>query len=114
MNGPAIPAPGALDAATVALLEDLAGAPESRPARALIVAAVIADGRAHAGIVDPNRVREALAEQVVPPTLVGAVYGQLVARKVMEFVGWTTSTDVRGHNCGKPARRYRLTDGWRT
>lgn len=107
------PAPGVLDERTAALLEQLSGAPEYAPARRVIVAAIVATGRANAGIVDPNRVRAALAGKVVPPRLVGALYAALVSRGVLEFVGWTTSDDVAGGNQGKPARRYRLTDGWR-
>lgn len=110
-----VPAPGHLDEQTAQLLERLAGEPHHREARAEIVGAIIADGRAHAGVVDPNRVRNALAnsETPYPPQLVGAVYGALRSAGVLEWAGWTTSTDTAGGNSGKPARTYTLAEGWR-
>ncbi len=107
-----IPAPGHLDEQTAALLERLAGEPQHRDARAVIVAAIVADGRSHAGVVDPNRVRDALAGRV-PAQLVGAVYQQLKTRRVLVWAGWTTSTDTNGGNVGKPARTYTLAEEWR-
>jgi len=49
------------------------------------------------------------SDLVVYPRLLGAIYQALAKKGVLEFAGWTTSTDTRGRNAGRPARSYRLT-----
>lgn len=78
--------------------------------RAKVEAAIRADAESHGGRIDPNRVREALTNQwglVVYPRVIGATYSALRQAGVIVPEDWTTSTDTRGGNAGKPARTYR-------
>lgn len=83
-----------------------------------IRAAILADGRAHAGEVDPNRVRDALTnrsgELDVWHKAVGPQYAKLRALKLIEQrPNPILSTDRRGRNAGKWIHAYRLTAaGW--
>lgn len=95
----------------------LLGDPMHALDRERIVVALVEDARRHDGHVDPNRVRAGLTREnadgssdlTVYPRLLGATYQALAKKGVLEFVGWTTSTDTRGRNAGRPARSYRLT-----
>jgi len=95
----------------------LLGDPMHARDRERIVTALVEDARRHDGHVDPNRVRVSLtrenadgsADLVVFPRLLGATYQALAKKGVLELTGWTTSTDTRGRNVGRPARSYRLT-----
>lgn len=77
-------------------------------------AAIREVARAAGGLVDPNVVRarltDAHGELVVYPRTIGAQYSGLRSLGIIEQVGWTTSTDRRGRNAGRPARTYRVTN----
>lgn len=107
----AVPAAEPVDEGTARLLAAVASSPDNAGARTAIVQAIAGDAAAHAGSVDPNRVRERLSGEhglTVPSRLVGAVYSALARQGHLVPDGWTTSTDVAGGNSGKPARLYRL------
>lgn len=97
---------------TAALLDLIAGDPIHQRDRATIVRAIVAEAHANAGRVDPNRLRARLADENgeprVYPRLVGAVVSALAQRRVLVADGWVVSTDRRGGNAGRPARRWRL------
>jgi hypothetical protein len=44
----------------------------------------------------------------VQPQIIGPTYRALCLLREIEPDGWTTNTDTRGRNTGKPARCYRL------
>jgi hypothetical protein len=93
------------------LLDLIATDPVHRDDRAAVEAAIREDAASHSGQVDPNRVRESLTNEyglTVYPRVIGATYSALRQAGVLIADGWTTSTDVRGGNAGKPARLYRL------
>ena len=78
--------------------------------RRRIIGAMIADAEAHGDEVNPNRVRALLSNEHgldVNPRMLSAMYSRLRAQGVLRHDGWTTSTDVRGGNAGKPARTWR-------
>jgi len=92
------------------LLDLIATDPVHRDDRARVEAAIRGDAASHSGQIDPNRVRDALTNEYgldVYPRVVGAVYSSLRRAGVIVPDGWTTSTDRRGGNHGKPARTYR-------
>jgi hypothetical protein len=70
-----------------------------------IVAAIELDASANSGEVNPNRVRQLLPPHVLPQA-VGAVYSRLLREGRLTEIGWTTNTDRRGRNDGKPLRLY--------
>ena len=79
--------------------------------KARIRAAVLADADTHGGVIDPNRVREALSNKHgldVRPRLLSATYHHLRCSGAISPDGWTENTDKRGGNAGKPLRLYRL------
>lgn len=80
----------------------------------IIHSAIRRVAREAGGVVDPNLVREELTDSngdlTVYPRTIGAQYSGLKSLKVLQQVGWTTSTDRRGRNAGKPARMYRVID----
>jgi hypothetical protein len=72
-----------------------------------IVAAIELDASANSGEVNPNRVRLLLPAHV-QPQVIGAVYSRLLRERRLTEIGWTTNTDRRGRNDGKPIRLYEL------
>lgn len=95
----------AVEAVTGLVANDPAHAADRETVERLIVA----DGRTHGGEVDPNRVR-ALVPSYVLPQVIGAVYNALLAQGRLVEAGWTTNTDRKGRNVGKPLKTYRLVD----
>ena len=55
------------------------------------------------GDTDPNRVRP-LIPSWVGPRVISATWGAL--RNLLKPIGWTTNTDAKGRNVGKPQRVY--------
>lgn len=82
--------------------------------RARIHDAIRLDAVLHGGQVDPNRVRarlvDATGDLVVDPRLLSAAYSGLRSRGVLVPDGWTTNTDTKGRNSGKPLRLYRYVE----
>jgi hypothetical protein len=79
--------------------------------RQTIEAAIRDDAAAHGGQVCPNRVRASLTNEyglTVYPRVLSATYSALASAGVIEHDGWTTNTDRRGGNAGKPARLWKL------
>lgn len=89
------------------ILELIAADPVHARDREVIVGAILADALAHAGHIDPNRVRPYLSS--VYPGCIGATYNALRARKVIAGDGWGRNGDSRSRNLGKPMRLYRWT-----
>lgn len=82
-----------------------------------IRAAILADGRAHSGIVNSNRVRDALTndsgELDVFHKAVGPQYYALKHAGLIVEGDPVRSTDRRGRNAGRWVATYRLTTaGW--
>lgn len=96
------------------LMIDEHPSPQHLADSARVKAAIIADGNANDGEVDPNRVRAAL--RALPVTEqpmhknVGAAYAALRAAGFIERAGLGESDDFEGGNAGKPIRLYRLTE----
>lgn len=84
----------------------VAGDPLHERERAAVVDAIRDDAVEHFGQVNSNRVRERIPSWVAPQ-VIGATYNALRARGLLVDDGWTTNTDRRGRNSGKPARLYR-------
>lgn len=86
--------------------------------RARIQAAIVADGKAHDGRVDANRVRRSLTNSGghldVYPRTVGPTYNGMVRRGLLKPLGYIDENkDAAGRNKGKPAMAYELTEaGW--
>lgn len=86
---------------------------------ALVVDAFKQAARLDGGVVDPNRVRSLLAEAdgyAVGSQQLSAAYARARATgrdrtPLLERHGWTTNTDARGRNGGKPLRTYRWIGG---
>ena len=100
------------------LLALLDGDPIHADDRTRIQAAIIADGKAHGGRVDANRVRRALTNNGghldVYPRTIGPTYSGMVRRGLLKTLGYIdTNGDEAGRNKGKPAMAYELTAaGW--
>jgi hypothetical protein len=84
-----------------------------------IRSAILADGKAHHGLIDSNRVRESLRNHDAMENLdvfhkrIGAQYSALRQRGLIVRQGYIESTDTHGGNAGKPVPRWRLTEaGW--
>lgn len=83
-----------------------------------IRAAILADGRAHDGRVDCNRVRSRLTNNGghldVAPRRVGPQYHGMVRSGLLRTLGYLdVNHDVAGRNAGRPAMAYELTEaGW--
>jgi hypothetical protein len=93
------------------LLDLIASDPIHRDDRAKVEAAIREDAALHFGEINPNRVRAALTNQyglMVYPRVLSATYSALASAGVIEHDGWTTNTDRRGGNAGKPARLWKL------
>lgn len=110
---PAVPRP-VRDTATVTQLHAPAA---KRPPkvtsedRARIDAAIRSDAAAHAGVIDPNRVRAALSGPdglTVSSQALSARYSQLAAAEDIESLGYVgVNDDTRSGNAGKPQRHWR-------
>lgn len=97
----------------LALLERVVAA--HRTDADVVHAAILRDGLAHGGVVDPNRVRRALASEdgeiAVHPQTLSAQYSALRARGVIEYRGPAydvPNEDRYSNNTGKTTRTYRL------
>lgn len=100
-----------VDSRTAATLALIAGDPLHAHDRELIVRAVHAEAVAHAGVIDPNRLRARLTGEhglVVYHACIGAVIQALKKAGVIEFEAWVINADKRG-NAGKPQKSWRLT-----
>ena len=97
----------AVDTATGSLLDLIADSDDHAHHRTEIERVILAVALEHDGHIDPNTVRARLPAWV-QPQLVGPTYRALTLAREIEPHGWTTSTDNRGRNSGKPARTYRL------
>ena len=97
----------AVDTATGSLLDLIAESDNHAHHRQEIERVILAVALEHDGHIDPNTVRARLPAWV-QPQLVGPTYRALSLAREIEPAGWTTSTDNRGRNSGKPARTYRL------
>ena len=81
------------------------GDPMHAAERQAVIDAITAVARRD-GDTDPNRVRP-LIPSWVSPQVVSATWGALRNRNLLEPTGWTTNTDAKGRNVGKPQRIYR-------
>ena len=97
----------AVDTATGSLLDLIADSDNHAHHRQEIERVILAVALEHDGHIDPNTVRARLPAWV-QPQLVGPTYRALSLAREIEPAGWTTSTDNRGRNSGKPVRTYRL------
>lgn len=80
---------------------------------ATVKAAILADGQANGGSVDPNRVRKMLTNEhglTVYHRTIGAAYYALRTAGLIERDGITESDDKAGRNAGRIIRTYRLTE----
>lgn len=81
-----------------------------------IKAAILADGKANGGTINPNRVRKMLTNEhglTVWHKAVGPAYYALRSAGLIERAGLAESDDKAGRNAGKPIRLYALTEaGW--
>lgn len=96
-----------VDHATGSLLDLIADSHDHAHHRTEIERVILAVALEHDGHIDPNTVRRRLPAWV-QPQLVGPTYRALALAREIEPAGWTTNTDTRGRNTGKPARCYRL------
>lgn len=96
-----------VDDDTAEVLQLVAGDDVHARDRQAVVEAILADGRAHGGEVNPNRVRSLIPGWVFH-RVVGACYHSLAAKRVIVADGWVISDDAKGRNSGRPARKYRL------
>lgn len=109
----ATPTRGPIAVATKAILDALNADPDLDHDRRAIVTAIVTEAHDHAGLVDPNRVRDRLAgpngrPNLTRPQVVGPLYALLVRRGVLAFTGWVRSTDRASRNSGRPVPAYRL------
>lgn len=87
--------------------------PVAQQQRDRIRAAILADGRAHGGEVNPNRVRAALSNRhglTVHHAMLSAHYGVMRAEGLIERHGWIENDDARSGNRGKFVHRWWLTE----
>ena len=79
-----------------------------------IKAAILADGRAHFGIVNPNRVRKVLRDMPLFHKRIGPAYSSLrAAGLIAKRDEPIKSDDHEGGNAGRWIACYELTDaGW--
>ena len=75
-----------------------------------VEAVILADARAHGGIVDAGRVRATIRRHhpEVRPQVVGATYSGLTRRGWLERVDARPSDDIRSRNRNKADAIYRL------
>ena len=103
-----------VDATTGSLLDLIAHDPGHDSARTEIERVIWGVACEYDGRIDPNVVRARIPPWV-QPQLVGPTYRAMTLAGDIEPDGWTTNTDTKGRNSGKPLRTYRLvTDADRT
>lgn len=71
-----------------------------------VTEAILRDALAHAGQVDPNRVRTLIPTWVHKP-MIGATYRVLRQQGRLIRDGWTVNEDRAGRNSGKPQAIYK-------
>lgn len=69
------------------------------------VAILRESARLHAGLIDPNRVREQLRGSIAPRRI-GAFYSAAARMGWLTRDGYSFSTDTTGKNAGRPVRTY--------
>ena len=78
----------------------------------LFTAACRREAYAHEGVVDPNGVRSRLTNRyglMIEPRRYSAFWNRAAGKSgFLDADGWTTNTDTKGRNAGKPTRRYRI------
>lgn len=97
----------AVDTATGSLLDLIADSDDHAHHRTEIQRIIFAVAFEHNGKIDPNVVRRRLPSWV-QPQLIGPTYRSLVLADEIGVDGWTTNTDTKGRNSGKPLRTYRI------
>jgi hypothetical protein len=97
----------AVDHATGDLLDVIAGSDDHAHHRAEIERTIWAVALDYDGHINPNHVRARIPTWV-QPQLVGPTYRAMTLAGDIEPDGWTTNTDTRGRNSGKPLRMYRI------
>lgn len=104
----------AVDTYTGSLLDLIADSDDHAHHRAEIERVILAVALEHDGRIDPNVVRDRIPAWV-QPQLVGPTYRAMTLAGDIEPDGWTTNSDLKGRNSGKPQRTYRIvTDSDRT
>jgi hypothetical protein len=98
----------AVDHATADLLDLIADSDNHAHHRAEVERVIWAVALDNGGHIDPNEVRARIPTWV-QPQIVGPTYRAMTLAGDIEPDGWTTNTDARGRNSGKPARTYRAT-----
>ena len=96
-----------VDQATGSLLDLIADSDDHAHHRAEIERVIWAVAFEHDGHINPNVVRDRIPPWV-QPQLVGPTYRAMTLSGDIQPDGWTTNTDLKGRNSGKPARTYRL------
>ena len=78
--------------------------------RRLILGAILVAARTGGGTVDPGVVRESLrdlnGDLMVRPRSLSGAYSHLARAGVLTACGWTTNSDTRGGNAGRPQRLW--------
>ena len=97
----------AVDQYTGSLLDLIADDITHANGRAAIEHVIWEVAAEHHGRIDPNLVRARIPAWV-QPQLVGPTYRAMTIAGHIEPDGWTTNTDLKGRNSGKPARTYRV------
>lgn len=97
----------AVDHATADLLNLIVGSDNHAHHREEVERVIWAVALDNGGHIDPNEVRARIPSWV-QPQLVGPTYRAMTLARDIEPDGWTTNTDTRGRNSGKPLRTYRI------
>ena len=97
----------AVDTYTGSLLDLIADSDDHAHHRAEIERVILAVALEHDGRIDPNVVRDRIPAWV-QPQLVGPTYRAMTLAGDIEPDGWTTNSDLKGRNSGKPQRTYRV------
>ncbi len=97
----------AVDTDTGSLLDLIADSDDHAHHRAEIERVILAVALEHDGRIDPNVVRDRIPAWV-QPQLVGPTYRAMTLAGDIEPDGWTTNSDLKGRNSGKPQRTYRV------
>ena len=97
----------AVDTYTASLLDLIADSDDHAHHRAEIERVIWAVAFEHDGHINPNVVRDRIPPWV-QPQLVGPTYRAMTLAGDIQPDGWTTNSDLKGRNSGKPARTYRL------
>lgn len=97
----------AVDAYTGSLLDLIVADPGHDAQRVEVERAIWGVAAEYDGRIDPNIVRARIPAWV-QPQVVGPTYRAMCLAREIEPDGWTTSSDTRGRNSGKPARTYRV------